>query len=85
MTPRKGCPGLSKGKQKAIEDSEEVEGVRPKRARVEVALRPGVDAWMAEFSPILRNMGADFKSLVVDVRSMVMEYQRFADAMEFEN
>ena len=92
VMPKKGHLGLSKGKWKVIEDLEEVEGVQPKRTRVEVVLRPGVDAWMADFGPILKNMGADIgsmgadvKSLAADVKSMLVEYRRFADAMEFAN
>ena len=45
--------GGSKGKWRMV-GSEEPEGLRPKRAKVEVSLWPGVDAWMAEMGPLMR-------------------------------
>ena len=45
MMERRRCHSvLLKGKQKAQGDSEEPEGVWPKKNRVEVALTPGMDA-----------------------------------------
>ena len=45
--------GGSKGKQRMV-GSEEPEGLRPKRAKVEVSLQPGVDAWMTEIGLLMR-------------------------------
>ena len=60
----------SKGKRRMV-GSEEPEGLRPKRAKVEVSLRPGVDAWMAEMGPLMRTAMA----------TMI----RMAEAMERRN
>ena len=42
----------SKGKRRMVGE-EEPEGLRPKRAKVEVLLQPGVDVWMAEMGLLM--------------------------------